>query len=107
MYFSCLNFANLLVGNSSSGVIEAPSFKKYSVNLGDRQKGREMSKSVISVEFKEKKIKKILKFAINKKFPGSIKNPYFKKNSSKNVLDILKKINLKDIIYKDFYELRN
>ena len=104
MFFSCLKFANLVVGNSSSGIIEAPLFKKYSINLGDRQKGREMSKSVISVDFKEKKIKKAIKNYMHKRIPSDYKNPYYKKNSSKKVLEILKKINLKKIKFKNFYE---
>ena len=91
MYFSCINYSNLIVGNSSSGVIEVPSFKKYSINLGDRQKGREMSESVISVNFNQKKIKKVIKNYLNKKYPSHIKNPYFKRGSVKTVIKILKK----------------
>ena len=44
-----------MIGNSSSGIIEMPSFKKATINLGSRQKGRIHSKSVINVEFNEKK----------------------------------------------------
>ena len=104
MYFSCINNANLIVGNSSSGVIEAPSFKKYSINLGERQKGREMCESVISVNFNENKIKKALKNYLHKKFSSNFKNPYFKKDSAKLVLKILKKVNFKKIRLKTFYE---
>ncbi len=106
MYFSCINNAHLIVGNSSSGVIEAPSFKKYSINLGERQKGREMCKSVISVNFNEKKIKKALKKYLHKKFSSNYKNPYFKKDSAKSVLKILKKIDLNKIRFKTFYDSR-
>ncbi len=106
MYFSCINYANLVVGNSSSGVIEAPSFQKYSINLGDRQKGREMCKSVITVNFNENKIKKVLENYMNKKFLSKLKNPYFKKDSTKTVIRILKKIDFKKIRFKNFYEPR-
>ena len=104
MYFSCINYSNLIVGNSSSGVIEVPSFKKYSINLGNRQKGREMSESVISVDFNQKKIKKVIKNYLNKRYPSYIKNPYFKRDSAKTVIKILKKIDLKKIRLKKFYE---
>ena len=50
-----------MIGNSSSGIIEMPSFKKATINLGLRQKGRVHSKSVINVEFNEKKILNAIK----------------------------------------------
>ena len=51
MFFSALNFSNLLIGNSSSGVIEAPSFKIPVMNLGNRQKNRFTSNVVINSNF--------------------------------------------------------
>jgi GDP/UDP-N,N'-diacetylbacillosamine 2-epimerase (hydrolysing) len=55
-YFTCMSHAAVLVGNTSSGIIEAASFKKYVINIGDRQKGRLTSGNVIHVPFSEKAI---------------------------------------------------
>ena len=58
-YFSMLNEVSGVIGNSSSGVIEVPYFKKGSINLGQRQLGRISSSSVININFNEKEIKKV------------------------------------------------
>jgi GDP/UDP-N,N'-diacetylbacillosamine 2-epimerase (hydrolysing) len=55
-YFSCMYHAILVLGNSSSGITEAASFSKYTVNVGDRQKGRAFSENIISVDFDSSKI---------------------------------------------------
>ena len=55
-YFTAMKYSKILVGNSSSGIIEAASFKKFVINLGSRQAGREMSSNVINVEIKKKSI---------------------------------------------------
>ena len=54
-----LNEVSGVIGNSSSGVIEVPYFKKGSINLGQRQLGRISSSSVININFNEKEIKKV------------------------------------------------
>ena len=53
-FLSCLKLSNLILGNSSSGIIEAPSLKTISINLGERQKGRIKSNSVIDFRLLEK-----------------------------------------------------
>ena len=53
-YFSMLKFVDLMIGNSSSGIIEMPSFNKMTINLGNRQEGRLRSKSVIDCKIKKK-----------------------------------------------------
>lgn len=50
-YFTCMKYARLLIGNTSSGIIEAASFKKYVLNLGNRQKGRAAGENVIHLPF--------------------------------------------------------
>ena len=52
IYHSCINISNGVIGNSSSGIIEVPSFKIKTINIGDRQKGRFYPKSVISLDYK-------------------------------------------------------
>lgn len=90
-YFNAMYYASALLGNSSSGIIEAASFNKNVINVGDRQKGRDHGDNVYNVVFEEKKIieltEKILKFP-NRDF----KNIYYKENSSKIIINRLKNI---------------
>ncbi|MAV82135.1 MAG: UDP-N-acetylglucosamine 2-epimerase (hydrolyzing) [Pelagibacteraceae bacterium] len=104
-YLNLAKFVKLIIGNSSSAIIEAPSLGVPILNIGDRQKGRIMSKNVFSVPLQkniiEKAITKILKEKnkIYSKF-----NPYYKKNSivniSKKILNLVKEKNT----YKYFYD---
>ena len=64
-YFACLNFANLLIGNSSSGIIEAASFNKFVINMGDRQKGRAKSENIIDLTIETSSIVSMTKQLIN------------------------------------------
>jgi GDP/UDP-N,N'-diacetylbacillosamine 2-epimerase (hydrolysing) len=91
-YFSAMKHAELLLGNSSSGIIEAASLGKYVVNVGNRQKGRAQSQNVINCPFKSteivKSVKKGLKLGY---FNGD--NIYYKKNSSAKIVEIIKNYN--------------
>ena len=82
-----------VVGNSSSGVIEAPILKIPTINLGARQEGREFSNSIINAPFDinilSKKIKKILYLKKNKL---NFDSPYLKKNTPEIILNFIKKI---------------
>lgn len=107
-YFSCLKYCDGVIGNSSSGIIEAPSMKKWSVNIGNRQKGRIRANSVFDVEMNEKKITDKLNFLLKKKviIPAtSFANPYYKKDTVKNIYEILKSINIENIFKKKFYDI--
>jgi len=89
-YFSVLNFSDILIGNSSSGIIESASFKIPTINLGERQKGRFKVRNVYNSPFNEKKIFQIYNKIINyksKKIFFSLKNPYYKKNSSNFIIN--------------------
>ncbi len=102
-YYSLLKYSNLIIGNSSSGILEAPSFKIYTINIGSRQFGRIFCKSIINADYNDKNLlNKILKF-INKKH--NYKNPYYKKDTYKRIKSILKKINLKDLKTKEFIDI--
>ncbi len=78
-YFGLMNLASVLVGNSSSGIIEAPSFNLPVINIGTRQLGRQREKNVIDVDYNKSEIieaiKGVLKNTVNKKvshFPNSL-----------------------------------
>ena len=63
IYFSLVKISNLVMGNSSSGIIESPSLGTYSINLGLRQLGRIQSKSTFNIKYKTKKLKnQLIKF---------------------------------------------
>ena len=107
-YYSCLNIVDGVVGNSSSGICEAPSFKIGTVNIGDRQKGRVRCKSIIDVNNEEEEITNAIKMIISKEFKSTIKsviNPYQINNTSENIVRIIKEINLEGITKKKFFDL--
>lgn len=105
-YLSALKHASLVIGNSSSGIIEAPSFKIPSVNIGVRQKGRLSARSVYhsSIHLKDIKnaINSSLKLDQNSK---NFKNPYELNNTSRNIINMIKKSDLKSS--KSFYSISN
>lgn len=92
-YLSILKHMSCVVGNSSSGVIEAPILKVPTINLGTRQKGREFSKSIINAPFDtnilSKKIKKTLYLNKNKL---NFDSPYLKKNTPQMILNFIRKV---------------
>ncbi|MEZ0184344.1 UDP-N-acetylglucosamine 2-epimerase [Flavobacterium oncorhynchi] len=88
-YFSAMYYAAILLGNTSSGILEAASFGKYVVNVGDRQKGRAQSKNVINCEFEEKAIVVSVKKAFEAKvYTGE--NIYFKFDAADNIIKVIK-----------------
>lgn len=88
-YFSAMYYAKILIGNTSSGILEAASFGKYVVNVGDRQKGRIQSDNVLNCEFEEIAIIEAFFKAISfEKYNG--KNVYFKKVVTDTIIKIVK-----------------
>jgi GDP/UDP-N,N'-diacetylbacillosamine 2-epimerase (hydrolysing) len=110
LYFSVLKFVDLVIGNSSSGIIEVPSFNIPTINIGNRQRGRLKSKSVIDYDFTKDNFEQKLKKGLSKSFIKKIyknKNPYYKKNSTKLMISLMKKINFSNGTQKEFYEKKN
>lgn len=105
MYYSLLNHCAGVVGNSSSGILEAPSFKVGTINIGNRQGGRIQAKSIINCAPVSKEITKSIKKLLSAKFKDrlkSLKNPYYKKNTVHNILRIILKKDLTNINKKKF-----
>lgn len=107
-FLSLMKHVDCIIGNSSSGIIEAPSLHIATVNIGDRQKGRVRAKSIIDCQSQEDLIKK----AINKSFTPdfkavlrSVENPYGNGNAALHICNVLRKYQLKDILKKHFYDL--
>ncbi len=90
-YFSAMYYAKLLIGNTSSGIIEAASFGKYVVNVGDRQKGRAQSKNILDAPFNSKDIILNTRQAI-KLGEFKEKNIYFKEGAADTIVKIIKEL---------------
>lgn len=109
-YLSTMKYAKVIIGNSSSGICEAPSFGIPTVNIGNRQKGRIMAESVITCKVNKDDIINSIKIAMSRKF-NNIKNPYEGVNTSDNIINIIndflinKSINLEKSFYNigEFY----
>ena len=108
-YLSLLNAAVVMAGNSSSGIIEAPSFELPVVNIGSRQEGRIRARNVIDVQDCNKDdIGHALKKALSEDFRASLKglqNPYGDGAASARIVEIIKKASLDRIIKKHFYDI--
>jgi len=108
-YLSALKYVDAVVGNSSSGMIEAPAFRVSTVNIGDRQKGRLKTQSIIDCEPTKKDIKKALRELYSKQFQRSfekISNLYGDGNAAKKIERVLKDFNLNNILKKSFYDIK-
>jgi GDP/UDP-N,N'-diacetylbacillosamine 2-epimerase (hydrolysing) len=108
-YLSALQFMDAVIGNSSSGLLEAPSFKIATIDIGDRQKGRIKADSTISCLPKKKDIDSALKKMYSEDFQNivnNVKNPYGDGGASEKIASIIKSIDLDNILKKSFYDLK-
>jgi GDP/UDP-N,N'-diacetylbacillosamine 2-epimerase (hydrolysing) len=98
LYFSLLRYADGVIGNSSSGIIEVPSFNIPTINIGDRQKGRLQSRTIFNSDKNLKNIYNLILKIIKKKprFIGN-NNIYFKKFTEEKIINIIKIANLNNI----------
>ncbi len=90
-YFTAMKYCAFLVGNTSSGIIEAASFGRYVINLGDRQKGRISGDNVIHTQINTKNILDAVQL-IETSETLSNKNIYFNNGAAKQIIDILKQL---------------
>jgi len=107
-YLSALQFVDGVVGNSSSGIIEAPSFKIGTINIGDRQKGRLRCNSIIDCGNEEDDIRRAVSKLYSHEFKSGLKtlrNPYGKGGAAKKICDIIKTFSLKNLVKKSFYDI--
>ncbi|MDC1004981.1 UDP-N-acetylglucosamine 2-epimerase [Opitutales bacterium] len=107
-YLSFLEHADLVVGNSSSGLLEAPSFKIPTVNIGDRQKGRLKAESVIDCEPTCVQISNAIQKATSLNFKKScekVENPYGGGGASELIVQKLEEIDFSNLLKKNFFVL--
>jgi len=106
-YYSFLKNVDAVIGNSSSGIIEAPSFKIATINIGDRQKGRILANSIINCYTKKdiyNAIKKINTISFKKKIKNTI-NPYRNGDTIKKILQVIVNKKIPSKLNKKFYDL--
>lgn len=94
-----------LIGNSSSGIIEVPTLGAYTINIGDRQKGRVRGESVIDVECKASLISEKILEIINNESKDEFENPYYLDESSKKAYSYTVNILKRNYIIKEFYDI--
>ena len=107
-YYSALKYCAAVIGNSSSGVYEAPSFHVPTLNIGDRQKGRLRGESVVDVEATLDGIMKGLERVLSDEFRTYVKttqSPFEKPGTLDNMYDVIVHYPLDNIIEKKFYSL--
>ncbi len=105
-YISLLKYSDCVLGNSSSGIIEAPTLNVPTINIGDRQKGRICANSVINCPPKRKiifkKITKVLSESYKKQLTN-INNPYYMRDTAKRIYNIIKNSKKPKNLKKKFY----
>lgn len=107
-YLSALQYIDGVVGNSSSGLIEAPAFKIGTVNIGDRQRGRIQAESVISCKPTAASIKEALGRLYSREFQQNlvnVVNPYGEGGTAKKIVKILREYPLNNILKKRFFDM--
>ena len=107
-YLSTLQFVDGVVGNSSSGLSEAPIFKIGTINIGDRQLGRLKAKSIIDCEPKEGSIKKAIEILYSQDFKNilpSVVSLYGDGNATRRIVKVLKNMEIPSELKKKFYDI--
>jgi GDP/UDP-N,N'-diacetylbacillosamine 2-epimerase (hydrolysing) len=108
-YLSCMAYIDGVIGNSSSGLVEAPSFKKGTINIGDRQRGRMCAASVINCEPNLEAIRKAFSKLFSNDFQKSlyqVTNPYGNGGASKKVVETLEESDLSGLLKKKFCDIK-
>jgi GDP/UDP-N,N'-diacetylbacillosamine 2-epimerase (hydrolysing) len=107
-YLSCIAQVDGVVGNSSSGLAEVPSFQKGTINIGDRQRGRLMAESVINCEPNQAAITSALERLYSPSFQqylSKVVNPYGEGGASCRIVKVLKNFSVENLVKKKFHDL--
>ena len=108
VYLSAMKYVDGVVGNSSSGIIEAPSLQTGTINIGDRQRGRIRAASVIDCSPNKKSIKGALTNLFSQEYRlklQRVQNPYHKEHVAQNIVNKLSTVSLKNIRDKRFFDI--
>ncbi|RJR32852.1 MAG: UDP-N-acetylglucosamine 2-epimerase (hydrolyzing) [Desulfobacteraceae bacterium] len=107
-YLSAMRFAAAVIGNSSSGILEAPSLRIPTVNIGDRQKGRVRAASVVDCNPASFAIQEAIRKVFSKEFQSLLKaavNPYEKPNTAREIVSRIAACEITGLLKKTFYTL--
>jgi len=105
-YFSALKYVDGVVGNSSSGILEVPSFHKPTINIGARQKGRLQADSIINTLIDSHAITKAIESIYSPEMQQRVRksiNPYESDKTSKKIIKVLKNTDISKLLEKQFY----
>ena len=108
LYLSTLLYCDGVVGNSSSGILEVPALKKATINIGNRQLGREMAESVFNCELDSGSIAKSIDEIYSENFKvilSKASNPYGRGGASLKIFEEIKKSDLSNLVVKSFHDL--
>lgn len=108
LYLSCMAHCNGVVGNSSSGLLEAPTLKKGTINIGDRQRGRIQAESVINCDPERNAIKAAINTLYSPHFQSVLqqtRNPYGNGGASERIVDIIRNLRMNELLRKSFHDL--
>lgn len=108
-YLSAMQYVDAVVGNSSSGLIEAPSFKVATINIGDRQKGRIKADSVIDCSSSIESIRTAIDVLYSDEFQVKLKtveNPHGEGGVASSIVNVLCNVELDEILKKEFYDIK-
>ena len=107
-YLSVMKEVGAVVGNSSSGIVEVPSFGVPTLNIGDRQKGRLAAESVVNCGTDKESIRDGLSKVLSTEFQDfckTVENPYGKENTAEEIFKVISSYPLDNIIQKHFYDI--
>lgn len=104
-YLSMMSIVDAVVGNSSSGIIEAPSYRVATINIGDRQKGRVRNTSVIDCDPNKKDICECINIVLEKKVNFG-NNVYGSGDTARKIFEVLYKVSFSELISKKFYDVK-
>lgn len=107
-YLSCIRHVDAVLGNSSSGLTEVPSFRKATINIGDRQRGRLKAASIIDCEPQRNSIGAALSRLYSPQFQATlplVRNPYGEGGASERIVQILATHPLENLMQKAFHDL--
>lgn len=109
-FLSLVKYCDAAIGNSSSGILEVPSLKTATINIGDRQKGRIQAESIINTNVSEIEILNALDNVKSGEFKSILEhsvNPYGTGETTQKIMNELRKINLEDFSTKQFHDSNN
>jgi len=107
-YLSAMQYVDAVVGNSSSGLVEAPNFNIGTINIGDRQRGRICAESVINCDGNKENIQEAFELLYSNSFQDKLQyitNPFDKGGAARKTLEIIRSVSLDGVLKKKFYDI--